>query len=268
MGDRKKYYDQISNEDYKMLLAEFKGLQKWFDAGELTYENLSNRLSYLQNEKFAFKFKEYIDYEYAAFIERVEILLEELGEDINIFNAIDRYIYDEGIYYENESKILINSFKEQKSEEYSLLLEELSHSDEFCRAFVKGEYIKVLQTILYVSFQEKFREDMYRLQDRISSDENISLEDIKLIGSLNSGELEKPYKDTYMLLSRLKQDLDYYLGAGQRAAKHLWAGDERKQIDTMREIWQCLPAKPLWLTKEDIGRYENEIFNKEAERVR
>ena len=60
----------------------------------------------------------------------------------------------------------------------------------------------------------------------------------------------------YQLLSRLQQDCDYYLGFGNRAKKHLWAGDEAEQIAKMREIYNALSEKPEWLTLEDIDRYE------------
>lgn len=66
----------------------------------------------------------------------------------------------------------------------------------------------------------------------------------------------KDYKFEYMLLSRLQQDCKYYLNFGGRDAKHcLWAGDEQKQIDKMRELYDLLPEKPEWLTREQIDNY-------------
>ncbi len=58
----------------------------------------------------------------------------------------------------------------------------------------------------------------------------------------------------YMLLDRLAQDCEYYLGNGNRDAKQLWAGGEQAQIDKMRELWDSMPAdgKPEWLTREQI----------------
>ena len=64
-----------------------------------------------------------------------------------------------------------------------------------------------------------------------------------------------PPQNDYMLLSRLKADCDYFLGAGGRAEKHLWAGNVREQIAKMRELYDALPEKPEWLTIEDIDRY-------------
>lgn len=61
--------------------------------------------------------------------------------------------------------------------------------------------------------------------------------------------------DEYRLLGRLKADCDYFLGAGGRAEKHLWAGNVREQIAKMRELYAALPEKPEWLNPEDIDRY-------------
>ena len=63
------------------------------------------------------------------------------------------------------------------------------------------------------------------------------------------------YEHEYRLLSRMKRDCEYFLGAGGRAEKHLWAGNVREQIAKMRELYDALPEKPEWLTQEDIERY-------------
>ena len=60
----------------------------------------------------------------------------------------------------------------------------------------------------------------------------------------------------YMLLDRLKSDCEYYFCYGGRNAKHsLWAHDEQKQIDKMRELYDLLQIKPEWLTIEQIDEY-------------
>ena len=61
------------------------------------------------------------------------------------------------------------------------------------------------------------------------------------------------------LLSRLKMDCDYFLGAGERAEKHLWAGSVEAQIAKMRELYDVLSEKPEWLTEQDIDRYESRM---------
>ena len=59
----------------------------------------------------------------------------------------------------------------------------------------------------------------------------------------------------YVLLDRLRADCDYFLGAGGRSEKHLWAGNVHAQIKKMRELYDALPEKPEWLTAEAIARY-------------
>lgn len=63
----------------------------------------------------------------------------------------------------------------------------------------------------------------------------------------------------YMLLDRLKQDCKYFLGNGNRAEKHLWAGNVNDQIAKMKELYNKLPEKPEWLSMEDIENYEKEM---------
>ena len=59
----------------------------------------------------------------------------------------------------------------------------------------------------------------------------------------------------YVLLDRLRADCDYFLGAGGRSEKHLWAGNVHAQVKKMRELYDALPEKPEWLTAEAIDRY-------------
>ena len=66
---------------------------------------------------------------------------------------------------------------------------------------------------------------------------------------------EEAAEGSYQLLSRLKADCDYFLDAGGRVEKHLWAGNVREQIAKMRELYAALPEKPEWLTQEDIDHY-------------
>lgn len=83
-------------------------------------------------------------------------------------------------------------------------------------------------------------------------DDLISVSDAELE---SIGAMPEQGSEDYRLLSRLKADCDYFLGAGGRAEKHLWAGNVREQIAKMRELYNVLPEKPDWLTPEDIDRY-------------
>ena len=63
----------------------------------------------------------------------------------------------------------------------------------------------------------------------------------------------------YLILDRLRADCEYFLGAGNRAKKHLWAGSVYAQIVKMRELYDALPQKPEWLTKEMIDDYADRM---------
>ena len=82
--------------------------------------------------------------------------------------------------------------------------------------------------------------------------------------NLRSGHIReqtesRDYSNGYRLLDRLRTDCDYYLGAGGRSEKHLWAGSVEKQIAKMRELYTALPEKPEWLSEQDIDRYEQQM---------
>lgn len=84
---------------------------------------------------------------------------------------------------------------------------------------------------------------------------------IVIIGREN--EPTKDEKFQYMMLSRLKQDCEYYLGNGGRSVKYLWAGSEADQIQEMKIRYNAFAddKKPEWLTWDDILRYENLMLN-------
>ena len=65
----------------------------------------------------------------------------------------------------------------------------------------------------------------------------------------------------YMMLSRMKQDCDYYLGYGGRSANHLWAGNEFNQIMNMKALWETFKPedKPEWLTKDELKDYASQM---------
>lgn len=89
------------------------------------------------------------------------------------------------------------------------------------------------------------------------------IENIDFVRSLlaeQSIDKTQPFEDEYRLLSHLKSDCEYFLGTGARAEKHLWAGSVDEQIDKMRELYDLLPEKPEWLSKQDIDNYERQMI--------
>ena len=89
------------------------------------------------------------------------------------------------------------------------------------------------------------------------------IENIDFVRSLlaeQSIDKTQPFENEYRLLSRLKSDCEYFLGTGARAEKHLWAGSVDEQIDKMRDLYDLLPEKPEWLSKQDIDNYERQMI--------
>ena len=111
--------------------------------------------------------------------------------------------------------------------------------------YLDGQFLERRQ---YESLDELIQNELAELDfdDLIS----VSDEELESIGAT-----PEQGSDDYRLLSRLKADCEYFLGAGGRAEKHLWAGNVREQIAKMRELYAALPEKPEWLTMEDIDRY-------------
>ena len=111
--------------------------------------------------------------------------------------------------------------------------------------YLDGQFLERRQ---YESLDELIQNELAELD----FDDLISVSDAELESISTTPEQGS---DDYRLLSRLKADCDYFLGAGGRAEKHLWAGSVREQIAKMRELYAALPDEPEWLTMEDIDRY-------------
>ena len=81
---------------------------------------------------------------------------------------------------------------------------------------------------------------------------------------------DNPYAQTYRMLSRLKQDVLYFLGNGNRSEKYLWALNVEDHIAEMRKHYDELPEgeKPEWLTEEDINQFEKEMTSKPVRKLR
>lgn len=66
----------------------------------------------------------------------------------------------------------------------------------------------------------------------------------------------------YMMMDRLKQDCEYYLGYGHKNKRHLYYKDEKKHIEEMKKLYKQLPKKPQWLTYQQILDYEKLMCDK------
>ena len=68
-------------------------------------------------------------------------------------------------------------------------------------------------------------------------------------------------KFRYMMLSRMKQDCDYYLRMGTKNPDHLWAGNEEVHIRNMVFLWRTFTKdeKPEWLTWYELMKYAEKL---------
>lgn len=111
---------------------------------------------------------------------------------------------------------------------------------------------------------EKLNRSVSRLREQrhdvtvAGMDEDTGKRRIRVMLSIQNEQADTRAED-YRLLSRLKADCEYFLGAGQGAEKHLWAGSVSAQIAKMRELYALLPEKPEWITEQDIDRYEQRM---------
>lgn len=65
---------------------------------------------------------------------------------------------------------------------------------------------------------------------------------------------------TYMMLDRLRSDVEYTFGNGKGATGHLWYdGNPDKHIALMKELYTGLKDKPEWLTMDKINEYETKF---------
>lgn len=62
----------------------------------------------------------------------------------------------------------------------------------------------------------------------------------------------------YAMLDRLRMDNEYFLGNGNGAEKHLWAGSVEEQLQTMKDIYNSFTKdqRPEWLSMDQIKSYE------------
>lgn len=78
----------------------------------------------------------------------------------------------------------------------------------------------------------------------------------------NLSNYEKDSEFLYMLLSRLQMDCEFYLGAGNRLTKYLWALNVDLHINEMIDIYNYLGEKPEWLTIGQINEYKKQMTSK------
>ena len=66
--------------------------------------------------------------------------------------------------------------------------------------------------------------------------------------------IKEDTKFDYMMLSRLKQDVDYYLGNGGKSPRVLYYKDEKEHYGAMVDLFNKIPQTPEWLSKYRLKR--------------
>ena len=208
---------------------------------------------------------------YSVFIKTTKHYNEDLDADAIVDEAIkqNKLDADEADYCDYVSEI---SEQEYKDAVPHIENEMVNVGDKFINQ--NGAMITILEPTKNNEVQFKVTNtktgeegtDVYITSsiDKILKDNGyIKVEENKL--QENNTDLE--YK--YMLLDRLKQDCEYFLGNGNGNAEHsLWAKDIDEQIEKMKEIYNSFSEeeKPDWITLEDINNYEKRMkeYNKDV----
>jgi hypothetical protein len=79
-------------------------------------------------------------------------------------------------------------------------------------------------------------------------------------------EREENMMNSYLLLGRYRTDLEYYFGAGNKHAGHLFFDSIDEHMTETRKMFESFPdpIKPLWITDLDIKEYEVQVSNAHA----
>lgn len=102
-------------------------------------------------------------------------------------------------------------------------------------------------------------DDESNLQSAIQSYRNHYIQEFESYTKKEENNTNLEYN--YMLLDRLKQDCEYFLGNGNGNADTLWAKDIDEQIAKMKGLYNSFTddQKPEWITIEDINNYEKKM---------
>lgn len=125
-----------------------------------------------------------------------------------------------------------------------------SYHSSFCQRILDGQISDgIYENSVVGEIIEVF--DSYHLFEKFNNEE----EEMVLL------ELEA-LRSEYMFLSRLQQDCDYFLGNGNRCAKHLWAMNVKKHIQLMFDTYNKFSEenKPDWINENMIKEYERKML--------
>lgn len=111
-------------------------------------------------------------------------------------------------------------------------------------------------TSLLEYYEDNFKQDGFTF---ISKHDSSTGEVVSWFGVVSDFEDLGDREFNYMLLSRMVQDCEYYLGNSGRHEKHLWSLNVNKHIADMKALWFGFTKKPEWLSIQDILNYEKNM---------
>lgn len=243
------------------LMGEFDGTRMGYGADDAqAVENIAQQLhNAAQRQEIRALLQSFLDHadpeeEIAADVALCMEQIDELPQPLTQEQALLE-----------QAKELIDQFCQEKYDGYADFsdLEKV----ELAYTTVTDEEIPIQVNVDLVNNRvERYLDGQFLERRQYSSLEGLIQNELKDLDfddltAVSEDELESigVSQDDYRLLSRLKADCDYYLGAGGRAEKHLWAGSAEAQIAKMRELYDALSEKPEWLTEQDIDRYESQM---------
>lgn len=127
------------------------------------------------------------------------------------------------------------------------------------------DLIKAFDEIVRGLTQANISRNDYEIElkgnDLVLAIKNKELKEDKDIESTVTELINKPNDFKYAMLSRMISDCRYFLGNGNRAEKHLWAGNVEDQITLMKALYNSFKdnEKPEWTSIDEIDGLEKEM---------
>ena len=230
------YVSEISEQEYKDAAPRIEVESKQIKMESINKEYIATYK--MPNGTF---FELYKDNEGNMFDQNGnEISEDELNNYEKVSKNTKNELVNVGDKFINQNGAMITILEPTKNNEVQFKVTNTKTGEEGTDVYITSSIGKILKDNGYIKVEEN------KLQE-------------------NDTDLE--YR--YMLLDRLKQDCEYFLGNGNGNAEHsLWAKDIDEQIEKMKEIYNSFSEeeKPDWITIEDINNYEKRMkeYNKDV----
>lgn len=126
--------------------------------------------------------------------------------------------------------------------------------DKDCNVFTDDSIYDVAEVLIGISDIDKMPENLLnQIRNVVEKDRQRKTK--------KENKNNKNLEFNYMLLDRLRNDCEYFLGYGNGYEPHLWTGNIDSQIAKMKELYNSFAddKKPEWITMDDINNYEKKM---------